>query len=193
MDDKDLRDRLRALDPMHPGVAMRSVTDETSRRQLEDIVDGTYEGNSSSGKTVWYAVAAAAVVALAVGAALILGGGGSAVEEPFRLELAQGDPMAMCLAISAEELAKVPVAFEGTVTSVEGDDVTLDVTEWFVGGDAAQVALTAPQGFEALIGGIAFEEGGTYLISATEGVVNYCGFSDVASPELRALFEEAFS
>jgi hypothetical protein len=192
MDDMELRDRLKALDPMHPGVATRSVTDEASRRQLEDIVEGTYEGNASTSRTVWYAVAAAAVVAIAVGAALVMGSG-TTTEEPFRLELAQGDPMAMCIAISAEELAKLPVAFEGTATSVEGDDVTLDVTQWFRGGDAAQVALTAPQGLEALIAGIAFEEGQTYLITATDGVVNYCGFSDVASPELRALYEEAFS
>lgn len=101
--------------------------------------------------------------------------------------------MAMCIVISAEELAKLPVAFEGTATSVDGENVTLDVTQWFRGGDAAQVALTAPQGLEALIAGIAFEEGQTYLITATDGVVNYCGFSDVASPELRALYEEAFS
>jgi hypothetical protein len=89
-------------------------------------------------------------------------------------------------------LADMPVAFEGTVTDVDGDRVTLEVDHWFKGGDAEVVNLVAPQGMEALIGGIAFEAGAQYLISATDGVVNYCGFSGEATPELRARFEAAY-
>jgi hypothetical protein len=86
----------------------------------------------------------------------------------------------------------MPLAFEGTVTGVDGDVVTLDVDRWFKGGDATQVTITAPAGFEALIGGIEFDEGAQYLITATDGVVNYCGFSGPSTPEMRAAFEEAF-
>jgi hypothetical protein len=86
----------------------------------------------------------------------------------------------------------MPLAFAGTATSVEGEVVTLTVDEWFVGGDAVTVRLLAPAGFEALIGGIAFEEGASYLVSATGGTVNYCGFSGESTPELVALYEEAF-
>jgi hypothetical protein len=46
---------------------------------------------------------------------------------------------------------------------------------------------------EALIGGIPFEVGDRYLISAQSGNVNYCGFSGQSTPELRAGFEAAFS
>src|SRR5690606_30842071 len=50
----------------------------------------------------------------------------------------------------------------------------------------------APAGMEALIGGIPFEEGGSYLITAYDGTVNYCGFSGPATADLRAAFDEAF-
>ena len=62
---------------------------------------------------------------------------------------------------SVEELAKAPLAFEGTATAVDGDTVTLTVDQWFKGGDAGQVILNAPQGMEALIAAIPFEVGGS--------------------------------
>jgi hypothetical protein len=98
----------------------------------------------------------------------------------------------MCIMFSVEELARAPLAFEGTVTAVDGDAVTLTVDEWFKGGDAGQVVLNAPQGLEALIDGFPFEVGSQYLITAYDGNVNYCGFSGQSTPEMRAAFEQAF-
>ncbi len=45
---------------------------------------------------------------------------------------------------------------------------------------------------EALIGGVEFVPGQQYLITAYDGVVNYCGHSGPATPELQALFDQAF-
>lgn len=117
---------------------------------------------------------------------------GEAESEPLELSAGGGGAMASCLAFDPNVLADMPVAFEGTVTAVDGDTVTLEVDEWFTGGDADEVVVTAPQGLEALIGGISFEEGQQYLISATGGQVNYCGFSGESTAELRAGFEAAF-
>ena len=112
---------------------------------------------------------------------------------PLELSAGEGgDAMAMCMEFDPALLAEMPLAFEGTATAVEGERVTLEVDRWFKGGDAAEVALVAPAGLEALIGGINFEEGKQYLVSATDGTVNYCGFSGEATPELRAGFEAAF-
>lgn len=111
---------------------------------------------------------------------------------PLELSAGGGDAMAMCMAFDPAFLAEMTLAFEGTATAVEGERVTLEVDRWFKGGDAAEVALVAPAGLEALIGGINFEEGKQYLVSATDGTVNYCGFSGEATPELRAGFEAAF-
>ncbi|MDP9494872.1 MAG: hypothetical protein M3P87_06490 [Actinomycetota bacterium] len=134
------------------------------------------------------AVAAAAVVIVAIGAVGIFNQG----SPPLALNAGGDDPMAMCIMFSVEELAKAQVAFEGTVASVDGNTVTLDVDTWFKGGDASQVVLNAPQGLEALIDGFAFEQGSQYLITAYDGNVNYCGFSAKSTPEMRAAFEEAF-
>ena len=102
--------------------------------------------------------------------------------------------MASCIMFSPDELARVAeIAFEGTVMSVEGSTVNLSIDTWFKGGDYTEVVLDAPPGMEALIGGIPFEVGSQYLISAQAGVVNYCGFSGPSSPEYRAAFEQAFT
>jgi hypothetical protein len=198
----ELRNRLSRLDPMASDVPTEPVTTESSQHLLEEIMttpNTEQPGTSGSpNKRPWQvAVAAAAVVIVAIGAVGLLTGDndGDPVASGPPLELTAGgeDPMAICIMFSVEELAKAPLAFEGTVTSVEGETITLDVDHWFKGGDATQVILNAPAGMEALIGGIPFSEGGQYLITAYDGNVNYCGFSGESTPEMRAAFEEAFA
>jgi len=197
----ELRERLARLDPMHAEVPTESVTTQSSRELLEGIMStsSTEETATDSGRrNPWYmGIAAAAILVVAVGSVVALTGGGDgdpvAQGPPLALDAGADDPMAMCIQFSVEELARAQVAFEGTVTTVDGESVTLDVDEWFKGGDAGQVVLNAPAGMEALIGGIPFEEGGQYLITAYDGTVNYCGFSGPSTPEFRAAFEEAFA
>jgi len=147
-------------------------------------------------RRLWLAAAAAVVVAAAAGGALLAGSGDDgpdASEPPLELALGASDTMASCLPTSAELLADMPVAFAATATEVEGETVTLTVDRWYAGGDSDTVVLDAPSGMEALIDGFAFEEGAEYLVSATGGTVNFCGFSGPATDELRALYDEAFA
>lgn len=148
---------------------------------------------SSASPSRWLPAAAALVVVAGVAAAFGLGGGApTTAAEPLALSAGVDDPMMMCIQFSVEELARMPLAFEGTVTSVDGAIVELEVTNWFKGGDADRVVIEAPTGMEALIGGIPFDVGGDYLITAYDGTVNYCGFSGPATPDLRAAFQAAF-
>lgn len=196
----ELRERLARIDPMHPGVPTRSVTDESSRRQLETIMSTpTRERNAPAGapNRTWIpAVAAVAALVVAFAGVITLGDGGTSPQAaaPLELNAAGEDPMASCIMFSPEELARVAeIAFEGTVTAVEGARVTLTVNEWYKGGGATtEVVLNAPLGMEALIGGIPFAVGEQYLISAQDGNVNYCGFSGPSTPDYRAAFETAF-
>ena len=206
----ELRDQLRRLDPMHPEVSTDPITSPTARALLEDIMSTPVTAPAADeaaarpsrphrSPTRWWALgaAAAAIAIVAAGAFVVAGNDDDSNDQvasgpPLELDLAPQDAMAMCLAFDTAILADAPVAFEGTVSAVDGDVVTLDVDRWFTGGDAAQVTLHAPQGMEALIDGIAFEVGGQYLISATDGAVNYCGYSSVSTPEMRAAFEQAF-
>lgn len=196
----EMRERLARLDPMHSGVPTEPTTSESSRRLLEDIMNTPIkektEPTPAPRRTLVFGIAAVTVLVLAVGAGLAFMGGDEAPVASAPLELTAGeeDLMAMCIAFSPEELEKVAeIAFEGTVTSVEGDTVTLTVDTWFRGGDATEVVLNAPQGLEALIGGIPFDVGTQYLITAQDGNVNYCGFSGPSTPEYRAAFETAFA
>lgn len=196
----ELRRRLARIDPMHPGVPTRSVTDESSRRQLETIMSTPTRERPPTGapNRTWIpAVAAVAAVVVAVAGVITLGDGPGTTPEaatPLELNASGEDLMASCIAFSPEELAKVAeIAFEGTVTAVEGPKVTLTVNEWFKGaGETTEVVLNAPVGMEALIGGIPFTVGDQYLISAQDGNVNYCGFSGPSTAEYRAAFEAAF-
>jgi len=60
------------------------------------------------------------------------------------------------------------------------------------------VAITArtqglpPGQTSAALDGVDFRTGGRYLIASTNGIVNGCGFSGEATPELEAAYAEAF-
>lgn len=199
---EDLRERLGRLDPMHAGVPTNSTTTASSRQLLEEIMstpikERTEQASSTPRFLKIAAVTAVGAAVLAIGAGLVFGGVGrspNAGSPTMELTALAEDLMASCIAFSAEELDRVAeVAFAGTVTRIEGSMVTLTVDRWYRGGDTAEVTLNAPTGMEALIGGIPFETGNEYLITAQAGTVNYCGFSGAATPEYRAAFETAFA
>jgi hypothetical protein len=218
MTDDPLRDRIAGLDPA-AGQATDPITSVTARALLEEIMNTpvieteTHAQRAPARNRKSWAlptlIAAAAVIALGVGAIVASGGfGGDRDEEIARapattgapgklkvLELtAPGDNVAqMCIAISPELVADMPVAFKGTVYTSGGGVVTLTIDQAYKGTDAQVATLIAPEGLEALIGGVTFEPGQQYLITATDGVVNYCGFSGPATPELQAIFDQAFA
>lgn len=199
----ELRQRLARLDPMPSEVPTKPTTSESSRTLLEHIMSTSTEERTerqARPRRTWaIGVAAVAALVMAVAGGAALTGGGDtpplAQAPPLQLDAGGEDIMASCIMFSPEELERVAeIAFEGTVTSVEGDTVTLRVDTWYRGDEAAgEVVLNAPQGMEALIGGIPFQTGNQYLISAQGGSVNYCGFSGEATPDLRASFEQAFT
>lgn len=201
MTPEELRDRLARIDPVC-AVATEPSTTSSSRSRLERIMhtdpsvtpDSTSTTNPAR-RRLWLTAAAAGTIAVA-GVAVLAGGGGDeapmASGPPIDLSLGASDTMASCLPVSAEILADMPVAFSGTATDVEGDSVTLTVEDWYAGGDAGTVVLHAQSGLEALIDGFAFDEGSEYLVSASNGTVNFCGFSGPATGELQAIYDEAF-
>lgn len=111
---------------------------------------------------------------------------------PLELSLGAGDGLASCVVFDVAFLSDMSPAFAGTVTAIDAERVTLRVDQWYAGGDAAEVTLTGNSGAASLIGEIDFRVGGEYLITAAEGLVNYCGFSGEATPKLRAAFDHAF-
>lgn len=207
MNDDELRGRIAATDPMHDGVSTDPIDSAPARSLLEAIMNTQLDEpdvrpaeppSPPSRRPRWFAptLAVAAAAVLAVGGAAIAGvfdSGGDA--DPTVLALSTGDvdpAMMSCLAPDASIVAQSPVAFRAVVDSVDGEQVTMTVDSWYAGGDADVVELTAPAGMEALIGGLDFVPGETYLVSAYDGVVSYCGLTGPATPELQALYDQAF-
>jgi hypothetical protein len=116
----------------------------------------------------------------------------SASDEPVVLT-ADDSSTGKCAMPSAEVLSTFDTAFEGTVTSVDGGAATLEVDQWYAGGDASTVTVEAPsKALEDLLLAVDFQEGQTYLVSADGDRVTLCGFTAETTPELEALYAEAF-
>jgi hypothetical protein len=193
-DDDRLAARLRAVDPARGAAPL-------AEHRIEDIMstigrDTSNDTERTTGVTrrgrrrLTVALGVAAVTAAAVVTAGIIGQrtAGDAVA------LVQPDPgvSAACAPIAPEFIADTDFAFEGRVTRIDGATVTLEVLRQYTGEAAGTV--TVPQGTDDLIELTTgpFEMGGTYLVSAVDGVVTTCGSSGPSTPELKAVYEAAF-
>lgn len=109
--------------------------------------------------------------------------------------VADGSTAGKCAVPSAETLATFDTAFEGTVTSIDGGVVTLQVDTWFAGtSQPATVTVAAPsQDMKDLLMAVDFQQGKTYLVSASGDRVTLCGFTAPKTPDLEALYSQAFS
>ncbi|MDW3213982.1 MAG: hypothetical protein R8G01_08315 [Ilumatobacteraceae bacterium] len=178
------------------------LTEDTTERPVAPVDDARA---TASGSRRWLALAgaAAAVAVLAVGAVAMTGGDDepevadpvpTQPDESSVLELSSGndDSMASCMVVDATMIAQNPIAFKGTVTMADAGVVRLTVDEAYAGVTEQAVTLNAPEGMEALIGGVAWEIGAQYLVSAWDGTVNYCGQTGPATPELQAIYDDAF-
>lgn len=183
--DAELDARLRAADPLPD---LPPLAPERLDQLLEDTVTST-TAPTRRPRALLLAAAAAAVVVVGGGALALTGGqdGGTTT-----LTLAPPDVAASCAALTPELLAASDVAFAGRVTAIADGVVTLETTQRFTGevGDTVEVT----QGDGSVVDGapITFEPGRTYLLSADGGTIGSCSGSGPDSPELRALFDQAF-
>lgn len=99
-----------------------------------------------------------------------------------------------CRAPDAERLAATAdLAIEGTVLGVNGNEATLQVKRTWTGARTELVQITQTDAnTAALLAGVVLKPGETYLIASADGQVMICGFSGLANPELRALYDAAF-
>ena len=201
--DDELRARLARLDPsgdlsVEPAGGLRAAQQmERAMQTLEPTPTTPPRRFSSRRLAVAGGVALAAAAAAATTGVLVWGGGTPAAEPTtLDLSLSEQAATASCIQFSQAVLADMPVAFAGTVTAVAEDEVVLDVDRWFTGGDADRVRLDVPGGISpeaaALWYGVDFRQGGSYLVTATDGNVNSCGYTSPLTPEMEAAFERAF-
>ena len=201
-DDDALRMRLAGLDPMPPSLTVDPPTSPRAHELLERAMNVLTDQPTipSPGPARWRkpsvlfaAAAAAAVVVLGVGGVLASGGGDnppSKAKTSIALKSAGGGlSSASCLRFSVDILKDMPVAFAGTASAVTQDTVTLTVDHWYKGGSADLVTIATPVTSE---GPGEFVQGKKYLVTATGGTVNGCGYTGEATADLQKYFDEAF-
>jgi len=198
---EELRNSLKRLDPMQAAVSTESPTTESSRHRMERVMSTTtHLTTPPSGARApkrWVPALATLVVAAVTVGVFTFGGRGAdpvaVAGPPLELSLGDSSVLASCIVFDVAILRDMPMAFEGTVTAVDGARGTLTVDHWYKGGDAAEAVLTGEsEDMVSLIGAFPLEVGSSYLVTATDGNVNFCGYSGPATPELRGYFEEAF-
>jgi hypothetical protein len=193
MNEDHLRNRLRASNPTPPSEPVDPIDSHRARALMEDIMStATTEPRMDHRRTRLVGAVAAALVVVIGGAALLSGLGSSDDPAPLVLTADGSDSMAMCLEFDIAILQAMTPAFGGTVVELTDSVATIEVDRWFTGGDAEIVQINYTPGFEALIGTPTLEVGQRYLITATDGVVNGCGYSGVATADYEASFEQAF-
>jgi hypothetical protein len=201
----ELHDRLNASDP---AASLPPADPERVARLLEDVMstelttENRETGTRDRGPLTWLVAAAAAVIIAGVGLFAVLNHDEEpsvppAATEPSTTELSAPDASAYdarCMVPNAEVLAQQSLAFDGTVTALADGVVTLTPSTWYAGGPTDVVAVEAPPAeLQDLLQAVDFEVGGRYLVSASDGRVTVCGFSAPYSPELAALYDQAFS
>lgn len=205
MNDDELRGLLRAADPARRDTRAADGAMGGGPSWIDDLTEATMTDTRQAtekpaGTRRWLPAAAAAAVLAATAIALAFGGGaddGPPAAQPttvMTLNLPADDAMASCMQVSVEALRPMQVAFSGTATTVEEKAVTVTPDRWYKGGNGATAVklTTMGQDMVALLGSVQFEQGKRYLITATDGQVNACGFSAEWTPQMAGLFEQAF-
>jgi hypothetical protein len=207
IDDDELRARLSQIDPLPSSVPVDPFTSLAAQDLLERIM--ATEINSKSQKItdkLWrkpgvLTGVAAAVITLAIVAISVTSGGPATptkAKTTVALKVAGGGTStssASCIQFSIAFLREMSTAFSGTVTKTDQGTVTLTVDHWYKGGTSEVVTITKLLGDATAavsIDGVDFVQGKRYLVTATNGTVNSCGFTGEATPALEKAFAEAF-
>jgi hypothetical protein len=146
-DDHLLREDLRRIDPArdlapHPPTWLSHRMEQIMTTPTSTAHETTAE--PARARRVWIVAAAAA---LAVGAAVVvpLALAGAPTTEVLALPNDGGTTIGSCLPVTPEGLSSQEKAFAANAIAIDGDTVTLHVTERFAGDvDAGSAAPTAP-------------------------------------------------
>jgi hypothetical protein len=194
-DDRLLRKQLQDADPAHDLAPVPPTWLDHRMEQIMSDSTPTAAPAEPARRTrrVWIPIAGAAAVALAAAIALPLALGGAPTTQQLALPDDDGGiASGSCLPVSADLLVDQEQAFAARVISVDGDTVTLEVTERFAGEVADRIEVAQNDAMDSDFSAVVFEQGETYLITAGDGTIRGCGLSGEDSPELRAIYDEAF-
>jgi len=204
VNDDELLARLRIADPARNHAA--------APLDLDHLLEETMTADTASRTTIsapgrqrhrpLLMAAAAAVIVAGIGLpwAITQTGDGNrppVAAVPLALTVQQqtgaGGVQTACAEVDVNTLRQYSTAFQGTVTSVNGDQVNLRVDHWYRGGNAATVQLSDNHDGQPEFAGQTYETGHSYLIYAKDGQIPSCLFDAEATPQLRSLYDQAYT
>lgn len=192
--ERDPIDQLQDADPQRTqSVSMASLARIRARVDQEIIMQERTTRSDPPGWRRWTAAGAVAVGVLVLAflawpqssAPQLAAASPSSAPRPSPSAAPQ---MGLCVeAYSLENLARRTIAFDGTVSSISGDEVTFAVNSAYRGVTGSSITLTA-QGMGGTsivsVDSPAFEVGGRYLVSGEEHFAWGCGFTQPYDPGL---------
>jgi hypothetical protein len=200
-------DRLRAADPIHPDdVPDASLARVAAMIQEHIMTDKQHHPTvrHPRGPLAWAGgLAVVGVIAFAFAFALGNGFGAqtpppiAANPTPSEVPDPSGNPeagggVASCLVYDPANLPTFETAFDGTVTAIDGDQVTFAVNDGWKGASGS-ITLTAPQVDVALTGPLPeFKVGSRYLVTAAGSTINACGYTLDYDADTAAKWAAAF-
>ncbi len=105
---------------------------------------------------------------------------------------AAGGGAASCLAFDPATLAAQEFAFDGTVTAVDGDEITFAIGRAYAGVDGDTFVVTDQSVGITLDGGPEYQVGGRYLVSGNDGLAWACGYSVAWDEAAAGVWDAAF-
>ena len=197
-------DRLRDADPVRahdvPDASLARVSARIQEHIMTDVENSTPTVKHSRRPLallggIGLAGALALGITIGLGPGLGSGQPGTVanVPTPSADPAAGGGAMASCLMYDPATLPTFDVVFDGTVTAIDGDQVTFTVNTVWKGVDGT-VTLTNPSTSVALVGPVPdFEVGGRYLVTAAGTNINECGYTLDFDAETAASWAAAFA
>lgn len=197
----DPLDRLQAADPVRAdGVPDASLARVSARVQEHIMSDTRYNPDVKPTRGP-LALVGGLALAGAFALAIVFGSGLGAAPSPSSDPVANvpasenpaaGGGMASCLVYDPATLPTFDVVFDGTVSAIDGDQVTFDVNEGWKGAEGS-ITLTNPNVDAALVGPMPeFAVGGRYLVSAAGSTMNACNYTLDYAEDAAAEWAAAF-
>lgn len=181
--DETLRkaDPAASLSPLSP--------DRFERLRVAAMTDTTTTTNRTRVRAAWGLAAGAA--ALAIGAFAVPALTPATPPTAFTAGGVEGIA-AKCIEVTPASFDQVDVAFKATATAIEGDSVTLTVTERYTGEVTDTVTTTQGDGQISDGGPLVYDEGASYLIAVSDGTILSCGISSAASDYLEGVYKQTY-
>jgi len=195
--DRDPIELLRRSNPVNPD-QLPSASLARIRARVQENVMTDIQSGADRDRPVrrgLLPLGVAGVTALAA-LALILGGPkGTAPAASPSEGGGGGGAIGSCIRFELEILAQQELAFDGTVTAIDGEAVTFAVGTWYRGPGDASVTLTEVglgSGAVTSVPIVDFEVGARYLVSGAGGIVTGCGYSQPYDDAAAADWASAF-